>query len=97
MYSLDLSYNRIRSLEGLHGAVRVRDLNISGNFLVSLDYISALSHLEQLYAADNFIESKGEALKLKVRQLYYTPRYKLSEAHYTTPLAITAPYLPLQY
>ena len=64
---LDLSYNRIRSLEGIHGAVQLRELNISGNFLSTLDHLSGLAHLEQIYAMDNFVESKSEALKLKVR------------------------------
>jgi len=60
-HSLDVSVNRLKTLDFAHGItysiINILNLNISGNLLVSLEGIQACKYLRILDASDNMIES----------------------------------------
>lgn len=54
---LDLSYNKLSSLEGVHAKLgNVKTLNLAGNFLESLSGLHKLYSLVNLDLRDNRIE-----------------------------------------
>lgn len=67
---VDLSFNCIEKIDGLHTLTKLKDLTLHHNFIQKLENLDAQTKLEVLSIGDNNLESLEE-----VRVSYFLLRY----------------------
>jgi hypothetical protein len=82
--SLDLTFNRLRTLAGIERVTSLRELDCSTNRLTAVSHLPALTLLEALLLGDNRITSSvgiGHLRKLRVLDLKYNELAQLDQLH----------------